>query len=356
MLTPQILKTQRAGFFEYIKKVETKGPAVLDPLMQQGRRKPCPNSAGETIEDTTGWPAAKDCLDAYLRVANLVIEDCRSVQSFDDFDSKGRRRTSYDSNRRESRGGRKADSGVSFSSNHQSKRRPSTSSSAGKDKSNPPTPSSYQAQFPAAAKQTGGTALEKIAREIKKIRTKRSQILESRSRPTTPALFERQGRDRSRVQSDGSEQTLVEEPPRPQSRAGSFVRSISRMRSRSRPSTPAPAEPIPPTPTVPANFMDYDDDDDDQDNRSKLRRSFSIGRARSSTRNGKTLKKSKSMTDTKAATGDRGRASERKFGSADEAFDEVEMRRQREQWEMKEQARSGVFVEDGHEFIVGEAV
>ncbi|KAI9654585.1 MAG: hypothetical protein M1831_005346 [Alyxoria varia] len=174
-LTPSVLKTQRAGFFDWIRHVEHRGPSTLEPLMQQGK---------QIDDDTTGWPAVRECLDSYLRVANKVIEECQSVRDYSDFDSKGRRDIDREEEERRL-SNRKADSGVSFSSTGE--KRPSTSekshlhplitnaavrprTSAGSSSNTSfhrPSPTTSSGGSPAVG---GGSALEKIARELRKIR------------------------------------------------------------------------------------------------------------------------------------------------------------------------------------------
>lgn len=59
-LTPQILKSQRDGFFRYISAFETNGRQILDKVITQGAPE------GEA----NGWPLVREALDKYLRIAN----------------------------------------------------------------------------------------------------------------------------------------------------------------------------------------------------------------------------------------------------------------------------------------------
>lgn len=364
MLTPDILKAQRDQFFKWIGKVEADGPQSLDALMQQNRRPPRQDLLGNMKADDNGWPAVRDALDAYLRVANAVIDNCTSVVDLSDFTESGKKeRKSTDeytlTSGRESRSGRKADSGVSFSSSErEQQKRASNSSSFGPrdrdaralsladadadDEEDMPSPAtSYEARFPPA--KTGSSAMGKIAREIKKISGFGSSS--PKTRPETPDSTRGRGRQR--------QSAIEDEPQRPRSRAGTFIRSLSRVRSRSRPRSAAGEresyrEEVPPTPTIPASFMDYSDDE--RDGRSKIRRSFSQFRSRSNSK-GLGLRKMKSF--------DRsiGRQGERAYGSTAseaESFDVQQMRLARDRWE-SENASTTLIEDDAEAYGIGEA-
>lgn len=163
-LTTAILQAQRDGFIKYIKNVELKGPSVLHNLIKQGARE------GEE----TGWPGVHQQLDMYLRLANHIIEDCQQVTNIDYFES---------IDEADTRKGRKVDSGVSFGSEKPpstgsgkrpstgSEKRPSTSSSE-KRLTNKPLPSSPSDMRAINALSKSGSALERIAREFRKLRSK----------------------------------------------------------------------------------------------------------------------------------------------------------------------------------------
>jgi len=95
-LTPTVMRHQRDQFFKYIQAVEQSGVSVLQRLSQQGK----------LPGDENGWPATRNTLDSYLRVANSLIDDCNQVTCAEDLG----RRPSASSKRS------KADSGVSFGS------------------------------------------------------------------------------------------------------------------------------------------------------------------------------------------------------------------------------------------------
>ena len=107
----------------------------------------------------------RDVVDKYLRAANGVIEECLEVSGPEYFDPE------IEAHRRSDR---RADSGVSFATGD----RPSTSSSTGsksntstKDKPLPASPGQPGASVPPTPKKRG-TTLEKIAREIRNLRSR----------------------------------------------------------------------------------------------------------------------------------------------------------------------------------------
>lgn len=164
-LTPSILEGQRDGFWRYIQAVERNGPAILDNLMLHGRR----------VErgDVNGWPSVREVLDKYLRAANGVIEECTQIvgpETFADMipEAEVQRRN-----------GRKVDSGISFASHD----RPSTSQSSIGSRDKPlPSP-------PPQAKN--GSTLEKIARELRKIRDRKraeETLADDRDKPKAKTL------------------------------------------------------------------------------------------------------------------------------------------------------------------------
>ncbi|KAL8946518.1 MAG: hypothetical protein Q9222_007096 [Ikaeria aurantiellina] len=166
-LTSSILESQRNTFFRYITAVEKNGKNVLRNLETQGKG---PN-------DANGWTAVRESVDKYLRTANSVIEECLEVTGPDCLDPE-----SQDYRRAD----RRADSGVSFSIGD----RPSTSSSSRGSRSNstttatndkplPASPTMAQASLhhpnttvPPSSPKKKGTTLEKIARELRNLRTR----------------------------------------------------------------------------------------------------------------------------------------------------------------------------------------
>jgi hypothetical protein len=146
-LTLRILNTQRKGFFKYILEVERNGRHALDNLIKEGSRE----------GDRTGWPVVRDTVDKYLRAANGIINECfeiNGLESLENHPEEWQHRS------------RNIDSGVSFGLVD----RPSTSSSAGSTKLlNKPLPPS---PAPGEPKHTSHSTLERIAKEIRKMRSR----------------------------------------------------------------------------------------------------------------------------------------------------------------------------------------
>ncbi|KAL2822142.1 hypothetical protein BDW59DRAFT_106664 [Aspergillus cavernicola] len=144
-LTPQILKSQRDGFFRYISAIETNGKQILDKVIAQGAPE------GES----TGWPLVRDALDKYLRIANEIIDECAMVNGPASFDEglgpvpRGHK-------------GRKADSGISFGSLGELPAPSIISSTSSEDISEKPLP-------PSPKGHKGGSTLERLARELRKL-------------------------------------------------------------------------------------------------------------------------------------------------------------------------------------------
>ncbi|MBE7180637.1 MAG: hypothetical protein INR71_05400 [Terriglobus roseus] len=149
-LSHEVLKAQREGFFKYINMVEKYGPQVLGKLMQQGA------AAG----DDNGWVAVTRSLNQYLQLAMSIIYDCSEIVDAEDLEPKKAETSSPE------RPTRKADSGISFTSNIDI-RRPSSQGSSKDggsiDMGRPKTSSGPKT----------GTTLEKLARGLRTLgRTK----------------------------------------------------------------------------------------------------------------------------------------------------------------------------------------
>ena len=185
-LTPQILSAHRNGFFRYINAVEKNGPAVLRNLMDQ-QKKP---------GDASGWTSLRDTLDKYLREANTIIEDCYEITGRDSINSPTAASFSSadlddDGNRR------KVDSGVSFTSDSSSRgsvrshqNRPGTSSTTSthsrQHSKEKPLPEKPLPMLTGEEKvKPHSSTLERIAREIRKIRSRGDIRDASKSRPAT---------------------------------------------------------------------------------------------------------------------------------------------------------------------------
>jgi hypothetical protein len=167
-LTPTVLKEQREGWFRYITAVESKGVAVLENLINQGRHP----------GDKNGWPALRSSLDMYLRSASTIINECEAINSVDEFTPprKGSATRTSISDDASKKRGRKADSGVSFNSE-----RPSTSGSSNASaKIFAEQATSPVTHSPGNSKNS--STLERLAREVLRWKPKKPS-----SRDRTPS-------------------------------------------------------------------------------------------------------------------------------------------------------------------------
>ncbi|KAF2012167.1 hypothetical protein BU24DRAFT_271274 [Aaosphaeria arxii CBS 175.79] len=140
LLQASTLKEERDCFFEYIGRVQKRGPRVLQEIVMFGK--------GE--KDANGWYPVQRSVDKYLRVAKNTIDDCLATTGIETFTpAEGERK------------GKKTDSGVSFGS----ERRPSTIDSTA-DKVLPNMPNE------ALQAHKGLSKLERITREFKRMRVK----------------------------------------------------------------------------------------------------------------------------------------------------------------------------------------
>jgi hypothetical protein len=168
-LTIPTLKTQRDGFFKYIQAVDKRGIGCLETLMKQGRRE------GEQ----TGWPAARRTLSQYLALANSIITECWDVNNLRFNTTRPLEPAAppppapTPEQEAERRNGRKVDSGVSFGPQGQHSKNNSTSSSKS-------TSTSFRSNYTATQADIGkgGTALERLAREFRKMRPKQRSVNE----------------------------------------------------------------------------------------------------------------------------------------------------------------------------------
>ncbi|KAA8647235.1 hypothetical protein EYZ11_004735 [Aspergillus tanneri] len=157
-LTPQILKSQRDGFFRYISAINNNAKVILNKVITQGAPEGSDN----------GWPLVRDTLDKYLRMANEIIDECLTVSGPASFDGLVDLDSFETVENVSSRGhkGRKVDSGISFGSSDIIPASSVTSSSNREDvldKPLPPSPS-RNSQL-----RLGGSTLERLAREIRKL-------------------------------------------------------------------------------------------------------------------------------------------------------------------------------------------
>ena len=201
-LTPSILASQRNAFFRYIQAVEKNGKSVLTNLENQSRR----------AQDENGWPVVREIVDKYLRAANGIIEECFAI-TVDIFKHEIVE---------ERNNARKTDSGVSFASGD----RPSTSNSMtrpsiekrvssekhiiiDKNLNKPlpasPVPSDAVHNISDVSHKKGGTTLERIAREIRRIKSRSGENKEtSISAPMPPERSLKKMKSTSAIGRNGS--------------------------------------------------------------------------------------------------------------------------------------------------------
>ncbi|KIX06910.1 uncharacterized protein Z518_04886 [Rhinocladiella mackenziei CBS 650.93] len=230
-LTPKVLADQGKGFFKYITAVERHGPSVLSKLMDQGKRP----------EDATGWTGLRETLDDYVCMANSVIDECYEITGRDSSPIAA----SFSSAEYDEDGRSKVDSAISFGSAGSSNRnsgqshatRPSTSSSFSTGSRNHSRQVSRDKQLPekplpppkdddiAVTQKTSGSTLERIARELRKMKSRNNVNYEPRPRTASAPSTEI-------VMMDNSERP----PPTPAKDRGlSIKRSIRRIRSNTSP-------------------------------------------------------------------------------------------------------------------------
>lgn len=223
-LTPQILSSQRNGFFRYITAVERNGKDVLKSLYEQNKKP----------GDESGWTNLRDNLDSYLRMAIGIIDECNEVTGRSNKNSPTT--TSFGSAADlGDEGRRKVNSGISFGSSSSSNRnsagshgtRPSTSSSistssrsAFNQKQLPEKPLPVPVEDDdATLVKSAGTKLERIARELRKFRSRSNMRSQSKPRLQTAVVAE--------------DEPMPDAPPSTpvKDRTLRFKRSLKNMRS-----------------------------------------------------------------------------------------------------------------------------
>lgn len=168
-LTIPILTKQRDGFFKYIQTVERRGNKdCLNNLISQNKLE------GEA----TGWPAVKRTLTQYLTLANSMINECWDVNNVPYNPTRPLLPPSEETMEAmdlatDKRKGRKVDSGISMG--HGSLHSKSASTSSHKSSfSQHSLHSQYSQQPPRPGTPIGkgGSTLERIAREFRKMKPK----------------------------------------------------------------------------------------------------------------------------------------------------------------------------------------
>jgi hypothetical protein len=233
-LTAQVLSQQRNGFFKYISAVEKAGATVLTNLMLSAKKEEHPN----------GWVTLRETLDKYIDRANSIIEECNDITGHGQSPTS----SSFSCVEPEEEGRRKVDSAISFGSSSSSNRnsaqssksnrslkshitKASTSSSVGnnlsrshsrntsQEKALPELPT--QDEDTTITQKSSGSALERIARELRKMKSRNA--VREEPRPRTPSNMT-------------TESLTTDLPERPSSSSGKergvkTKLSIRRMRS-----------------------------------------------------------------------------------------------------------------------------
>ncbi|KAI9722831.1 MAG: hypothetical protein M1828_004397 [Chrysothrix sp. TS-e1954] len=320
-LTPTVLKNQRDAFFKWIRTVEAKGSDTLRPLMAPDRRH---------AQDSSGWSGVHETLDAYLRVANHIIEEYNEVKGLEDFDREGLKKN------------RKKDSGISFGSRHESTQS-SVVGSFDRNKAlpTPPVPAkesfeelgSSRQQIPNSVNnvpEKGLSRLEKVARELRRIKLTRNANAkvttddhdEDLPRSGTPGTSYSHSRNNSNNSNEGPASNLPSQPPSPGPRGRSATggrrsesrRPLNLRRSFSRGRVEAPL----PSPSV------------DEMPRPPTSGSTSAGGGGS-----KTLRKLRSFGDLKRPSTSGGETRTDAYA----AFNKEEMMKARAEWEAQQAQR-----------------
>jgi hypothetical protein len=142
-LSAKMLQEYRVSMVQTIQDYERRGKVALDRILLKDKRPGDPNS----------WPMVHGHIEAYLSVANAMIDQCSDINRDHAVDESMLERTKK---------GRKVDSGISFLSSG----RPSTSSSNGSSKMSGPTSPVDKPSY------SGPTTLERIAKEIRKMKSR----------------------------------------------------------------------------------------------------------------------------------------------------------------------------------------
>ncbi|KAK5952958.1 hypothetical protein OHC33_006079 [Knufia fluminis] len=226
-LTQQIVAEQRKHFFRYITAVEKSGAVVLKNVMSQHAR------PGEE----TGWPKVRDDLDNYLRMANSIIDECLETTGR----SISPKSATFDHDEINEEHKRKVDSGISFGStsgytsnrssaqSHMTRPSTSTTSSVSTHSRHTSRDKQLDKSLPAAPEdedtitmKPAGSALERIARELRKIGSRGNMREESKPRQTINTSFE------------DVPMAEAESPPATPGRGLRFKRSLKNIRSASK--------------------------------------------------------------------------------------------------------------------------
>jgi hypothetical protein len=162
-LTINMLMQQREGFFRYIKTVERRGTECLSAILRQGAK------TGEE----TGWPAVKRTLNNYLNLANNLIDDCRHISTIDCV-SQTPEIPAPESEDEVTEEVKKTDSGIGFGT--EAKHSKNASMSSDRSASSHVSHQSHVSYTSSMSLKSQGSTLERIARELKRMKPRRLQV------------------------------------------------------------------------------------------------------------------------------------------------------------------------------------
>ncbi|OAX81164.1 hypothetical protein ACJ72_04497 [Emergomyces africanus] len=149
----RMLMEERHTFFRYICQVEDKGQHVLDPLILKDRR------PGES----TGWPVVHEYINKYMSSAIDIINECFEINNRESLEEQ----SGYQSYNK----GRTKQHEQQFQQQQQQQRIP--------QQTTPTLPNTENAE---ASKPSGSSTLERIGKELRKMRS-RGDFNEENAKP-----------------------------------------------------------------------------------------------------------------------------------------------------------------------------
>jgi len=213
-LTIANLTSQREGFFHYIKTVNKRGPNCLEGLMKQGAKG----------NEENGWSAVRRTLTNYINLAEIIIEDSQLISNVACCSTtpeiSSEERLKYEAS-------------INFPETKHSK---NSSTSSSKSTTSTTSTASIKSQ---------GSTLERLAREIKRMRPRRvtaHELIDTRvdrmdSRvevmPTTPENIDSGNTTPTSAKSDKANflQNLPPTPMTPGFSSGRMRLGLRKMKS-----------------------------------------------------------------------------------------------------------------------------
>jgi hypothetical protein len=214
-LTVNMLQKQRDGFFTYIRVVNRDGTGCLQNLIRQGCK----------ANERNGWFAVKRTLNNYLNLASCIIEESQHISNIC---AMSMTPDLGPEERRNSNASNKTDSGVSFVEGKHSK---NASTSSGKSSSSHISTMSMSS----TSLKSQGSTLERIARELKRMRPRRIQADEMidtkiSTMPRSPDATSDSGNNTPASARSDKDSFVNKMPPTPTSPVPSSGPSSGRMK------------------------------------------------------------------------------------------------------------------------------